>query len=180
MYEVMYLLLAYGSSIDWLVQQCAACPGKGCQVDHGAIRIAKTINGKTGGAEYVEVKEDTGSDVNWIAQETADQLKVRTLEVESDSVFVGLMGVSFLPSRKVQISLTGVSRKTLYGEFLIAPENFPFIGIVVGNPFIRECGHPHTLFPEKRKTGQSLLMMQKKATVRCGNTYKANEFGNNC
>ena len=124
------------------------------------------------------MKEDTGSDVNWISPVVAFRLKAKILDIGSSTEYVGITGTGFVARKKVELSLTGSSAKSHHGVFLIAPDDFPFPGIVVGKPFIKDCGHPHALFPEK-ETRESLLVMQKKATVRAA-TYRAEHSGGKC
>jgi len=112
----------------------------------------------------VEVKEDSGSDANWISAGVAAKLAVRPLAVGLHKEFVCPTGTSYVPSSKVKISLIGATDKVPVNDFFIAPDNFPFSGIVVGKPFIREYGHPHKIFPEK-EADEFLLMMQKQPTV---------------
>src|SRR6195952_5999187 len=38
------------------------------QIDHGAIRYATTINIRTGVNQYIPIKGDTGTEVNWISK----------------------------------------------------------------------------------------------------------------
>lgn len=122
------------------------------------------------------MKEDTGSEVNWIAPTVVTQLRAAIVNVGRRTEYVGMMGENFVPRQQVALSLLGQSSKSHYGDFFIAPAKFPFHGVVVGNAFIKACGHPHSLFPERKKTSQFLLMMQKKATVRAA-THQAKRSG---
>lgn len=117
--------------------------------------VARTIDNRTGRLEYIDVIEDSGSDVNWISQDIAAKLEVNTRATGSDKEYVSYTGARFVPRSKSKITLGSV-RKSIYDEFFIAPDDLPFSGIIVGRTFLNTWGHLYDLFPEKKETGPTV------------------------
>lgn len=163
------LFLARRLSTDSLAQQDCPCHGQGCKIDHSLIRYAKTINPRTGESQYVQVKEDTGTEVNWISPRVVNTFDFEVQDAPEERVFLDFRGNQFQPKGMVTIPLAGKKTKTQHTEFYVAPEGFPVDGVVVGTTFIQRSGHAHAIFTEKPE-GPALLVMQKKVTVgRSGN-----------
>ena len=150
--------------IDLAAQQDCPCHGQGCKIDHGIIRFAKTINLRTGESQYVQVKEDTGTSVNWISPSVVNNFDFEVQDAPQDMVFLDFGGKKFQPKGMVTITLAGNETKTQHTEFYVAPEGFPVDGVVVGTEFIQRSGHTHAIFAEKPE-GPALLVVQKKVTV---------------
>lgn len=152
------------------LEQCSTCARGGCKVDHTAVHKARTCNSMTHDPVTIDLREDTGSDANWIAPAVVQQLQIQVQPASQDKAFVSFMGTEFTPPGQVHLSLMGTGPKSLYVKCLVAPKDFPFTGIVLGHKFIKQCGHPHTLFAQE-PAGKSLLMLQKEATV-CGASHR--------
>jgi hypothetical protein len=118
--------------------------------------VARTIDNRTGRPEYIDVIEDSGSDVNWISQDIAAKLKVNTRATGSNKEYVSYTGARFVPRSKSKITLMGTVSESIFDEFFIAPDNFPFSGIIVGRSFLNTWGHPHDFFPERKETGPTV------------------------
>ncbi|KAF2238502.1 hypothetical protein EV356DRAFT_505789 [Viridothelium virens] len=141
--------------------ECSTCPGRGCKVDHGAVRIARTVDCNTGDVQSIDVIEDTGSVENWISPKVLERLMFQRSPVDKSMKVVGLMGIEYSPEITIETNLTGRGNKSLYVKCFVGPPEFPVEGIVLGNNFIKNCGHPHTLFNLKEQ-GQSLIVTQKR------------------
>ncbi|KAF2237875.1 hypothetical protein EV356DRAFT_509781 [Viridothelium virens] len=120
------------------------------------------MNQRTGNAQCIEVKEDTGTDVSWVSPQLVSYCNFSAFDVVEENHFLDFGGTVFKAEKRVEISFTGRLEKTGNTEFFVAPDFFPFHGLLVGNRFLNSFGHPHNVFlPEPDKT---LIMMQKKAT----------------
>jgi len=116
------------------------------------------------------VKEDTGTDVNWISPRVVGYFDFDILDAPVDGEYCDFRGNTFHPVGMVNIPLAGMKSRTEYTECHIAPEDFPFDGVLVGTRFVQRTGHIDTVFPD-RPDGTALIIMQKKVTV--GKTYTA-------
>jgi hypothetical protein len=104
------------------------------------------VNGTTGAIESVDIKEDTGSTVNWISPKTAEELMIPTREVKGRVEIVGMMkSMTFTPTRGAEVSLIGTSAKSLHAECFIAPDDFPVHAIVL--VLSRKAVIPTSIFP---------------------------------
>ncbi|KAL9092867.1 MAG: hypothetical protein Q9165_004285 [Trypethelium subeluteriae] len=137
---------------------------EGCKVDHGATRYAKIINQRTGNSQCIEVKEDTGTDVSWVSPQLVSYCNFSIFDVLEENHFLDFGGSVFKAEKRVELSFTGRLEKTGNTEFFVAPDFFPFHGLLVGNRFINSFGHPHNVF--LKEPDKTLIMIQKKATVR--------------
>ncbi|KAI9703387.1 MAG: hypothetical protein M1820_005859 [Bogoriella megaspora] len=124
----------------------AGMEGDGCRVDHHAICVAAAVNGTTGSLEYVDVREDTGTSVNWISPSTLEKLMSLSSKALTKLKFVSLMGIKYSPEYRVKVLLNGTSNKFFYADCFVPPRESPVDGIVLGSDFIKEHGHIHTHF----------------------------------
>ena len=147
-------------------QCCETCHGQGCRIDHGATRYAKAMNQRTGKVQLIKVREDTGTDVNWVSPQLVRDCNFPVFEVKDKNQFWGFNGEQFCPRQRVKISFTGKLEKTEQTEFFVAPMSFPVEGLLVGNGFINSIGHSHNVFLEE--PDKTLIMVQKKPTVGKG------------
>jgi hypothetical protein len=134
------------------------------RIDHAAIRFATTINIRTGGNHYVPIKEDTGTDVNWITRGLVQQLALHILDAPAGMKFRDFNGNDFEAKHRVTLPLVGETNKSQHAECFIAPDGFPFDCVVVGSAFVNEAGPPHELFAEKPE-GTAFVMIQTPVTV---------------
>ena len=149
----------------YMLEQDCPCHD-GCKVDHGVTRYAKFSNQRTGATQYLQVKEDTGSTVNWISPSVLASSGFDLEDVvEGELAVRDFCGTSFHPQNKVAITLAGTTSKTMHTEFYVAPQNFPFDGVVIGTDFIRTTGHAHMVFLDNVE-GSALIVMATKMTVR--------------
>jgi hypothetical protein len=126
--------------------------------------MAKTINRQDSSSQYLSIKEDTGSSVNWIHPKWVRKLSLDPSDVEEMHEFAGFDGSTFTPTKQVSLTLTPQRGKTLRDMFFVAPNDFPVDGVIVGTQFVMEFGHIHSRFAEK-KAEPMLLMVQSKTTV---------------
>jgi hypothetical protein len=136
-------------------------------VDHGVERWGKTINNQNSRNEYIKVREDTGSVVNWIAPQQVDKLAAPVCDIESPREYKSIQGMVFKPTQETTLTLTGQTRKSSQDVFLIAPDQFPIDGVVVGTEFIKRWGHVHVLFGDvkEKEPEQAMLVVQNKISV---------------
>lgn len=133
------------------------------------------MNQRTGKAKLLKVREDTGTDVNWVSPQLAKDCAFPVRDVTDKNPRWDFNGEPFCAKQRVKISFTGKLEKTSQTEFFVAPKSFPFEGLIVGNDFINSVGHAHNVFlddPDK-----TLIMVQKKTTVGKGSVKMANERG---
>jgi hypothetical protein len=123
------------------------------------------LNLQTGLNHYIPVKEDSGTDVNWISNGLARNLSLQIDDAAPGLVFLDFSGTRFEAKQRVTLPLIGILDKSEHTECFIAPEGFPWDGIVIGNNFIKEIGPIHSFFAEKPE-GPAFLMVQKGITVR--------------
>ena len=141
------------------------CKEETVQIDHGAIRYATAINIRTGVNHCIPVKEDTGTEVNWITRGLAQSLALHILEAPAGNRFKDFHGNEFEATHRVTLPLVGEMDKSQHTECFITPDGFPFDCVVVGSAFVNEVGPPHEVFAEKPK-GTALIMVQTPITVR--------------
>jgi len=139
------------------------CKEESVQIDHSAIRYATTINIRTGVNQYIPVKEDTGTDFNWITQELAERLALHIRDAPAGIRFKDFHGNEFEAKHRVTLPLVGEKDKSQHAECFITPVGFPFDCVLVGSAFVNEVGPPHELFAEKPK-GTAFVMVQTPLT----------------
>jgi hypothetical protein len=141
------------------------CKEETVQIDHGAIRYATTINIRTGVNQCIPVKEDTGTEVNWITRGLAQSLALHILDAPAGIRFKDFHGNEFEAKHRVTLPLVGEKDKSQHTECFITPDGFPLDCVLVGSAFVNEVGPPHEVFAEKPK-GTALIMVQAPITVR--------------
>lgn len=112
------------------------------------------------------MKEDTGTNVNWISQQLVNDCNFQLLDAPQNTGFLDFKGDTYTPEKLVRIPWAGKMAKTEHTEFFVAPENSP-IDLVIGNVFIKSFGHSHTVFLDE-PVGKALIMVQKRVTVGKG------------
>ncbi|KAF2113180.1 hypothetical protein BDV96DRAFT_648153 [Lophiotrema nucula] len=149
-------------SEDMTITTEVNCPcHEGCKIDHGAFYIAQTISKRHGRLDRVNVKEDTGSEPNWISVSDAKALGLLIHEMDVPLGFKTLNGEVSAATHQVSMTLVGRADKSCHDDFLIAPDGFPVEGVVIGRRFIRKWGHPFALF-DRKEGDEVLLVVQNK------------------
>ena len=138
-------------------------PGEGCNADHGATRYATTLNQRSGDLQYIKVREDSQSSSNWISPEIVKEFSLRQLDVEEEKIVTGFHGTSHVIKKMVEITLGGKGKNTEPEKFFVAPENFPFVGLLFGNENVKEAGHLSTRFLDEQE--MMLMLEQKRVSV---------------
>jgi hypothetical protein len=103
--------------------------------------------------------------VNWVSPAVVDKLSLPVCDIESPRSYKPVQGSEFIPTEQTNFTLTGQTRKSSHDVFLVAPEEFPVEGVVVGTDFIQKFGHVHVLFAEKLESEEMMLVVQSKVTV---------------
>jgi hypothetical protein len=134
------------------------------RIDRGQIRYATTINVRNGVDQYIPVKEDTGTDVNWISKGLAESLALEILNAPAGIRFKDFSGHEFEATHRVTLPLVGEIDKSQHTECYIAPDGFPLDCVLVGSAFVNEVGPAHSVFAEKPK-GTAFVMVQAAVTV---------------
>jgi hypothetical protein len=151
-----------------------------CNADHSRISWATTIHVQTGKAHYLPVKEDSGTEVNWIAPELVSRLAFEIHAAPQASIFRDFTGREYEATQCVTVPLRGLLRKSQHMECFVAPKGFPLDGVVVGSRFCREMGPAETMFAA-RPEDPAFLMMQVEKTVshswyRCHNIDSSSDL----
>ena len=121
------------------------------------------MNQRIGEVQYVEVREDTGTNVNWVSPQLVKDCNFPLLDGPDKRYFLDFKGDQYEAKQRVKIPFIGKKKKAEQTEFFIAPNSFPIDGLLVGNGFISSFGHPHNVFLDERD--KVLVMVQKKTTV---------------
>jgi hypothetical protein len=131
----------------------------------GSMRVATTINLRTGSLKKFPLIEDTGTEANWIPKSL-----VRALQLQADVVDAAiphklpdLTGVLVEATKMVPIMLVGMPSIYKDIHFMIAPKHSPLRCAVVGNNFIQQNGHAHLLFPDEQQS--TLVIVQEQQNV---------------
>jgi len=135
-------------------------------------------NGELGELVLIDVEEDGGSEADFISPKLVQRLNLRTQPVEMTATLAfKTMTETFFATQKVELTLIGRLKKSLHWEFLVAPHTCPFSGVLAGRPFIKECGIPHTLFPEKKEVECNIIRQTKMTVCAMNPTSIQYHFG---
>ncbi|KAF2099868.1 hypothetical protein NA57DRAFT_55805 [Rhizodiscina lignyota] len=132
-----------------------------------SVHYARTVHHITAKEYYLEIIEDSQSDVNWISRLAVQKGNFAIVNLPQSVGHLCFHGDRYETDEKVEITLFDMMDKSEEIEFLIAPERSPVEELLVGKQFVKAFGrHVHELFSAQLPEGEALIMMQEKKSER--------------
>ncbi|KAM0809297.1 hypothetical protein AB5N19_09640 [Seiridium cardinale] len=132
-----------------------------------------------GGRQDVRIKDDTGTQVNWIHPNLVKRFKLK-IESCNRQTFEDFQGKSFKVEHVVWFTWMGRRQDkecTYYGEFYIAPERSS-IEVVLGEQFVHENGLARDVCNLRRRTQPSRIFASDKKSKTEEEAIKENREKN--
>lgn len=116
------------------------------------------------------VREDSGTEPNWMSPKLADRYSFTIEEVRAKCQYLDFRGEPYVPTKKVMLECGGKKNKSNAIEFFIAPDGFP-VDLSLGACWLNEFGSPQDHFlseaelREEEETKTAHILVQKRITV---------------